>query len=110
MRKTHFRLFVTIGNLVFPSRLTFTGEVRGALHAPQVGIWRSKSEDYFPACGTLVFASPDRFVAQLRFGSNPIFDIFSLFAAALKIQLISSASDLFARWFSMFKHGNLPGC
>ncbi len=54
--------------------------------------------------------SRDRFVAQLCFGSNPIFDIFSLFAAALKIQLISSASDLFSRWFSMSKHGNLPGC
>ena len=33
--------------------------------------------------------SRDRLVAQLFFGSNPVLDIFSVFAAALKIQLIS---------------------
>jgi len=49
-----------------------------------------------------------RFVAQLFFGSNPVLDIFSMFAAALKIQLMSSASDLFSRWFSASKHGQPP--
>jgi hypothetical protein len=44
--------------------------------------------------------SRDRFVAQLFFGSDPVLDIFSLFAAALKIQFISSARDLFLRWSS----------
>src|SRR5713226_6380423 len=52
----------------------------------------------------------DRFVAQLFFGYNPILDIFSVFAAALKIQLMSSASDLFSRWFFASKHGNILGC
>jgi hypothetical protein len=52
----------------------------------------------------------DRFVAQLFFGSNPVLDIFSVFAAALKIQLMSPASDLFSRWFSESNHGNLLGC
>jgi hypothetical protein len=33
-----------------------------------------------------------------------------VFAAALKIQLMSPASDLFSRWFSASKHGNLLGC
>ena len=50
-----------------------------------------------------------RFVVQLFFGSNPVLDIFSVFTAAFKIQLMSSASDLFSRWFSASKHGNLPG-
>jgi hypothetical protein len=54
--------------------------------------------------------SRDRFVAQLFFGSNPVLDIFSVFAAAFKIQLMSPASDLFSRWFSPSKHGNLLGC
>ena len=49
--------------------------------------------------------SRDRFVAQLFFGSNPVLDVFSVFAAALKIQLMSPASDLFSRWFSASKHG-----
>jgi hypothetical protein len=52
----------------------------------------------------------DRFVAQFFFGSNPVLDIFSVFAAALKIQLMSPVSDLFSRWFSASKHGNLLGC
>src|SRR6266581_6347085 len=52
----------------------------------------------------------DRFVAQLFFGSNPVLDIFSVFAAALKIQLMSPASDLFSRWFSESNHCNLFGC
>ena len=55
--------------------------------------------------------SLDRFVAQLFFGSNPILDIFSVFAAALKTQLMSPASDLFSRWFSKSNHCNLlVGC
>ena len=54
--------------------------------------------------------SLDRFVAQLFFGSNPILDIFSVFAAALKTQLMSPASDLFSRWFSKSNHCNLLGC
>src|SRR6266550_5651718 len=37
--------------------------------------------------------SRNRFVAQLFLGSNPVLDIFSVFAAALKIQLMSPASD-----------------
>jgi hypothetical protein len=40
--------------------------------------------------------SRDRFLAQLFFGSNPILDIFSVFAFALQIQLVSPASDLFS--------------
>ena len=55
-------------------------------------------------------SSLDRFVAQLFFGSNPILDIFSVFAAALKTQLMSPASDLFSRWFSKSNHCNLLGC
>ena len=51
--------------------------------------------------------SRDRLVAQLFFGSNPVLDIFSVFAAALKIQLMSPASDLFSRWFSESNHCNL---
>src|SRR6266436_9993655 len=54
--------------------------------------------------------SCDRFVAQLFFGSNPVLDIFPVFAAALKIQLMSPASDLFSRWFSESNHCNLLGC
>src|SRR5882762_7598220 len=54
--------------------------------------------------------SRDRFVAQLFFGSHPVLDIFSVFAAALKIQLMSPASDRFSRWFSASKHDNLLGC
>jgi hypothetical protein len=54
--------------------------------------------------------SRDRFVAQLFFGSNPVFDIFSRFAAAPEIQLICSTSDLFSRWFSNDEHDNLLGC
>jgi hypothetical protein len=50
------------------------------------------------------------FVAHLFFGSNPVLDIFSVFATALNIQLMSPASDLFSRWFSASKHGNLLGC
>jgi hypothetical protein len=40
--------------------------------------------------------SRDRFLAQLFFGSNPVLDIFPVFSAALKIQLMSPASDLFS--------------
>jgi hypothetical protein len=40
--------------------------------------------------------SHDRFLAQLFFGSNPVLDIFSVIAAALKIQLMSPTSDLFS--------------
>jgi hypothetical protein len=54
--------------------------------------------------------SCDRFVTQLFFGSNPVLDIFPVVAAALKIQIMRKASDLFSRWFSASKHGNLLGC
>ncbi len=54
--------------------------------------------------------SRDRFVAQLFFGSYPVLDIFSVFAAALKIQLMSPASDFLSRWFSESNHCNLLGC
>jgi len=40
--------------------------------------------------------SHDRFLAQFFFGSNPVLDIFPVFSAALKIQLIRPASDLFS--------------
>ena len=41
----------------------------------------------------LVFAGPATGSSpQLFFGPNPVFDIFSVFAAALNIQLMSSAS------------------
>ncbi len=53
--------------------------------------------------------SRDRFVSQLLFSPNPVLDIFSVFAAALKIQLMSPASDLFSRWFSESNHCNLLG-
>jgi hypothetical protein len=54
--------------------------------------------------------SRDRFVAQFFFGSNPVLDILPVFPAALKIQLMSPASDFFSRWFSVCKHGNLLVC
>jgi len=41
---------------------------------------------------------------------SPVLDIFSVFAAAFKIQLMSPARDLFSRWFSPSKHGTLLGC
>ena len=52
-----------------------------------------------PTClgGLRFHYSWDRFVAQLSFSAKPVLDIFSVFAAALKIQLMSSASDLFCR-------------
>jgi hypothetical protein len=49
----------------------------------------------------------DRFFSEFFFGCNPVIDIFSVFAAALKIQLMSSASDLFSCRFSASNHGNL---
>jgi hypothetical protein len=49
----------------------------------------------------------DRFFSEFFFGCNPVIDIFSVFAAALKIQLMSSASDLFSCGFSASNHGNL---
>src|SRR5216684_3167195 len=54
--------------------------------------------------------SRDWFVAELFFGSNPVLDIFSVFAPALKIQLMSPASDLFSRWFSESNNCTLLGC
>src|SRR5258708_28473349 len=39
--------------------------------------------------------SRNRFVAQLLFSSNPVLDIFFVFAPPLKIQLMSPASHLF---------------
>jgi hypothetical protein len=54
-------------------------------------------------CLTTCFGGPrfrwfrDRVVAQLFLGSDPVFDIFAMFSAALNIQLMSSASDLFCR-------------
>jgi hypothetical protein len=56
---------------------------------------------------TLVFAGP---AAGSPLNSNPVLDIFSVFAAALKIQLMSPASDFFSRWFSESNHCNLLGC
>jgi hypothetical protein len=57
--------------------------------------------------GSRFHCSRDRLVAQLFFSSKPVLHIFSVFAAALKIQLMSSASDLLSRWFSASKHGYL---
>jgi hypothetical protein len=51
---------------------------------------RSASIHYVRAVGLPSFRwSRDRFVAQLLFGSYPVLDIFSVFAAALKIQIMS---------------------
>jgi hypothetical protein len=41
--------------------------------------------------------SRDRFVVQLLFGSKPVLDSFSVFAATMNIQLMGSASDVFRR-------------
>src|SRR2546421_720450 len=72
---------------------------------------RGVNETRYERLGRPAFCwSLDRFVAQLFFGSNPVLDIFSVFAAALKIQLMSPASDLFSRWFSKSNHCNLLGC
>jgi hypothetical protein len=54
--------------------------------------------------------SRDRFVAQLLFGANPVLDIFSVFAASLKIQFMSPASDLFSHWFPESNPCNHLGC
>jgi hypothetical protein len=51
----------------------------------------------------------DTFIAQLFFGSDPVLDIFSLFAPTLKIEIMRSASNLLSRWFSAYDHGNLLG-
>src|SRR5258708_39214839 len=74
-------------------------------------VGRSSIRRVANALGGLCFRrSRDRFVAQLFFGSHPVLDIFSVFPAALKIQVMSPASDLFSRWFSESNHCNLLGC
>src|SRR5258708_15261642 len=92
---THCLIFLIIGNLVFPPSFSFAGgtsvrQVTNGLGGPRFR-WHH-----------------DRFVAQLFFGSNPVLNIFSVFAAASKIQLMSPASHLFSRRFSASKHGTLP--
>ena len=72
-------IFLTIGNLVSPPSLPLAGQCHNWLGQPS-----------FPLV-------PRRFLVQLFFGSNRVLDIFSVFAAALKIQLMSSTSNLFLR-------------
>src|SRR6266581_1450108 len=118
---THCMISLTIENLVSPSSSFFVGQVRGRTWPapPNETTVRSRllgkagpSIRHVTTClgGPRFRWSRDRFVAQLFFSFNPVLDIFSVFAAALKIQLMSSANDLFSRWFSASKHGNLLRC
>ncbi len=131
---THSMIFVTIDKLVSPS-----SSVNGDPLDDSADHWQPRFSAKFPRCRTSEGAdwpappnerslrsqldaftnglgdsrfrcSRDRFVAQLLFSSNPVLDIFPVFAAALKIQLMSPASDLFSRWFSESNHCNLLGC
>jgi hypothetical protein len=135
---THWMIFLTIGNLVSPPSFSFAGQVKGRTGPPppnnrsvlsrllKPGVCCLARVTYETRCLLIGGASirrftnclsgprlrwlRDRFVAQLFFGSNPVLDIFSVFAAALKIQLMSQASDLFSQWFSQSNHCNLLGC
>src|SRR5438445_12585051 len=132
---TNWMSFLTIGNLVFPPSFSFAGQVKGRTGPPppnrisvrsrllKPGVCCLARVTYETRCFLIRRASisrvtnrlddprfcwsRDRLVAQLFFGSNPVLDIFSVFAAALKIQLMSPASDLFSRWFSESNHCNL---
>ena len=46
----------------------------------------------------------NRILAQFLFCPDPILQVFSVLPAALHIQLMSSASDLFFRFFLAFDH------
>ncbi len=140
---THWIIFLTIGNLVFPPSFSFAGQVKGRTGPPPSkqticpfsaaqaglssrGVCCLARVTYETRClligvasirrvtyglsGLRFRRSSDRFVAQLLFSSNPVLDIFSVFAAALNIQLMSPASDFFSRWFSESNHCNLLGC
>src|SRR5437879_2316760 len=98
-------VFVTIGNLASPSNSLFVGQVQGRTWPapPNERTVRSRllgkagpSMRHVTTClgGPRFRSFRDRSVAQLFFNSYPVFDIFSVFAAALKIQLMSPASDL----------------
>src|SRR5438046_10502674 len=132
---THWMSFLTIGILAFPPSFSFAGQVKGRTGPPppssisvrsrlrKPGVCCLARVTYETRCFLIRRASisrvtnrlddprfcwsRDRFVAQLFFGSNPVLDIFSVFAAALKIPLMSPASDLFSRWFSESNHCNL---
>src|SRR5258708_6281008 len=135
---THCLIFLIIGNLVFPPSFSFAGQVKGRTGPPPPNKRSVRSRLLKPGVCCLARVTYETrslliggtsirqvtnglggprfrwsrhwFVAHLFFGSNPVLDIFSVFAAALKIQLMSPASDLFSRWFSASKHGNLLGC
>src|SRR5882762_3705525 len=132
---THSMSFVTVDKLVFPPSFSFAGQVKGRTGPPPPNRRSVRSRllkprvcclarvTYETRCLLIRRASisrvtnglddprfcwsRDRLVAQLFFGSNPVLDIFSVFVAVLKIQLMSPASDLFSRWFSKSTHCNL---
>ena len=126
---THWMIFLTIGNLVFPPSFSFARplqtKVLSVLGCSSRGLLsrsrhlqdkmftqrRASISRVTNALGDRRFCwSRDRFVAQLLFGSNPVLNIFSVSAASLKIQFMSPASDLFSQWFSESNHCNLLGC
>src|ERR1700687_5049679 len=126
---THWMIFLTIGNLVFPPSFSFARplqtKVLSVLGCSSRGLLsrsRHLQNKMFTqgrasiSRGTNGLGDPrfcwprDRFVAQLFFCSHPVLDIFSVFTAALKIQFMSPASDLFSQWFSESNHCNLLGC
>jgi len=76
-----------------------------ARHAAQCARLPALADDCNPLHTCFVFQS-----LQLFFGSHPVLYIVSLFAAALTIELMSSASDFRSRWFRASDHGNLLGC
>ncbi len=47
-----------------------------------------------------------REVTQLIFSSGPVFDILARFSAALKVELVSSVSDIFRAFFAPFAFRN----
>jgi hypothetical protein len=126
---THWMIFLTMGNLIFPPSSPSPTPSKQEFYpfsATQAGGPLSRSRHLRDKMFTHRRASVtraanglgdprfcwsrDRFVAQLSFGSNPVLDIFSVFAASLKIQFMSPASDLFSQWFSESNHCNLLGC
>jgi|HubBroStandDraft_6_1064221.scaffolds.fasta_scaffold24073_4 hypothetical protein len=72
---------------------------------PSFGRLPALADDCNPLHTCFVFQS-----LQLFFGSHPVLYIVSLFAAALTIELMSSASDFVSRWCCPTDHGNLLGC
>src|SRR5882762_7755235 len=112
LMETHSMVFLTIGNLVSPPSFPLPGQVEGRTGPPPLnerslrswllgktgpssrGICCLARGTRETRCLLISSASNrrvtnalgDRFVAQLFFCSNPVLDIFSVFAAALTIQ------------------------